>query len=137
MLKNEDTKQKNLIDRASWLKTIGFFGVVNAVLILLGIPVRFIFTLAVTDFCATLATFGGDGFFTSIVALIAAGIACAGAYFLAYFGENGYAWAFKAGAAIYTIDLLLWVLVGNWIEVVAHGFVMYQLLCGIHACKKS
>ena len=132
----EPRSVKSLHDHAGWLKTVGFCGVVNAILAIVGIKLRFIFTLAVVDICSYAAVSLDSMIVGTLVALTVAGIACAGCYFLAAMGRRGYGWAFKAAGAVYLVDLLLWMATGNWVEVVAHAFVLYQLHLGAKLCKK-
>lgn len=125
-----------IIDRASWIRTVGIWCVVNAMLVTIGLNLRFVFALSLTDLMSYGAASMG-GFTPRLGAILFAALACAGAYFFATFAEKGYTWAFKAAGAIYALDLVLWCLIGNWIEVAAHVFVLYQFYAGFEACKKE
>ena len=128
--------RKELDDKANWLQTIGFFGVVNVVLVSLGINLRFIFTLSITDLGSSLAVNLFPGLLTSLTSILGALLVYLATYNLARFARRGHAWAFQAGAVVYTIDMFFWFLLGNYIEVAAHAFVLFQLSSGKRACDQ-
>lgn len=128
--------RKELDEKANWLQTIGFFGVVNVVLTCLGINLRFIFTLSITDLGSAVAVNLMPGLMSSVASILAALTVYLACYNLARFARRGHAWAFQTGAAVYGLDLLLWLLLGNYIEAAAHAFVLFQLYSGKRACDR-
>jgi hypothetical protein len=50
---------------------------------------------------------------------------------LGYFARGASAAAFVVGMALYALDSLLFVLVGDWIAVGFHGFVLFMLFGGL------
>ena len=121
--------------RAGWLDTLGLFGLVNCGLVMLGINLRFIFTLAVPEVLTAVGKFSA-GWSVTGVGILTALLAFGGAKFLAGFARRGYGWAFRVAGALVFLDLVLWALIGNWIEVFAHAFLLYQFYAGARLCGK-
>jgi hypothetical protein len=106
-------------------------------MICLGVDSRLIFSLAVTDCSAVLLNHSVPKLGAASAAVLLAWMVCLGTYFLESHAKKGYGWAFAAGMTIYALDLLFWIRLGNWVEVAAHTFVLYQLARGLSACMRK
>ena len=73
--------------RADWLDTLGLFGLVNCGLVMLGINLRFIFTLAVPEVLTAVGKFSA-GWSVTGVGILTALLAFGGAKFLAGFASS-------------------------------------------------
>lgn len=120
---------------ASWFKTIGFFAVVNFLLVFFGIKIRFIFALGIT-YMANLVAHQFHSGAIEAVSILFTLLGAAGAYFFARMASKGQSWAFVAGMALYSLDLLLWVYIQDPIEIAAHCFALYQLYLGLAANRE-
>ena len=121
---------------ARWFRTIGFFAVVNSLLVLTHAPIRFIFALGITYLASAVAQVSDLGLGGEAGALIFALLGCAGCYFFARYAARGFAWAFVAGMALYTLDGLVFVLVKDWLEVACHAYALYGMYAGLQAAQE-
>ena len=118
---------------ASWLTTVGFFAVVNSLLIFADIKIRFIFALGITYLVSAVAVFSNIGAVATGVALLFSCLGAAGAYFFARMARGGHSWAFITAMVLYGLDALLWVWLQDWIEVAAHSYALWKIYEGLQA----
>ncbi|MGE0490734.1 MAG: hypothetical protein AB7S38_16125 [Vulcanimicrobiota bacterium] len=109
---------------------------VNSVLIMTGADLQFIFGLGITSIFTAVAQVAEAGAIGNAISLIFTLVGCAGAFFFARFAERGYAWAFVVAMVLYALDAGLWMLLGQWLEVAAHGYALYRMYLGLAANKE-
>lgn len=118
---------------AGWFKTVGFFAVVNSLLIVANAKIQFIFALGITSVATAIAHTMDLGAGDEAIAMLFACLGAAGAYFFASFAQKRFTWAFVAGMVLYALDGLIFVLVQDWLEVFCHGYALLQMWGGLKA----
>jgi hypothetical protein len=96
----------------------------------------FLVSLGVTQFidavAREVANQWGAGFkvVAFVLDLTAAGLFA----LLGYFATKRHQWAFVAGMALYALDAVLCALVGLWLGLAFHAYVLYSVFGGYKAC---
>jgi len=131
---NDAATLAQLKSGASWFYWIAALSLVNSVVAFTGSDWRFIIGLGITQiFDAIGQEISSGGKFVALVLdLIAAGI-CA---VFGVFANKGQMWAFITGMVLFGLDGLIFLLVGDWIGVAFHVFVLYCLFRGAQACRQ-
>lgn len=125
-----------VLNGAGWFKTIGFFAVINSLLVMSGMKIRFIFALGITYLASIVAKVADFGAGDEAAALLFAGLGAAGAYFFARFAARGFTWAFVAGMTLYALDGLIFVYCQDWLEVACHGYALFAIYGGLSAARE-
>ena len=120
---------------ANWFYWIAVLSLVTSIISLAGGNWAFLVSLGITQFIDAVANhFAADlgvGFkaVAFVFDLVAAGLFA----LLGYFAVKRHQWAFVAGMALYTLDALLCGLVGLWLGLAFHAYVLYNLFGGYKA----
>lgn len=124
----------SLRSSASWFYWVAGLSLVNTVLALTGVGIRFIFGLGVTQiFDAFGAGFAGAGTLVALVLdLLAAGVLV----LFGVFANKGQTWAFIVGMALLALDGLLLLLVRDWLGVAFHAYVLFRLFQGFQISRQ-
>jgi hypothetical protein len=118
---------------AKWIFVILSSTAVNAVLYMVGIPVHFIFGMAIPLF---LQVFGSNVFEHNLVWMaMIAWLLAGGIYTLFIFlwrkALTGKAWPGYVVLAIYAFDFLMYLRHKNWLEVACHLVAMWFIVNGV------
>ncbi len=118
---------------AGWFMAVALFSVVNSALMMTDAKLHFIVGLGVTQIADGIGKVGGAagnvaGF---IVSLITAGV------FLLFwkFAREGQQWAFLVGMILYTLDGLIFLGFGLWLDLAFHAFALFNMYKGLTALK--
>ena len=119
---------------ANWLFLIGGLSVVNTVTLISGSNWMFLGGLGVTEFAAAIAMqLGTKG---QLIALFVNLWATAFFVCLGVFARKGQKWAFITGMTLYAADVLVVLLIQQWIMLLFHGFVFFRLYQGFSSCSQ-
>jgi hypothetical protein len=123
---------------AYWFYWIAALSLITSFVSLAGGNWAFLTSLGVTQVIDAVArgvaSKAGAGF--KVVALV---IDLAAALLFALIGSfaaRRYAWVFIAGMALYALDALVCALVGLWLGLAFHAFVLYSIYGGYKACAR-
>lgn len=126
---------------ASWFYWVAGLSLVNSVIVLFGGEWGFIFGLGITQvvdaIAATVAAEAPDLTTASkLVSFGADGLIVAAVAFMGWLAHKGKQWVFVLGLALYTLDALLFLLVGDYLSLAFHGWVFFAVTSGLVACRK-
>ena len=130
--------EQRLKSGGSWFYWIAALSLVTSIISLMGSGWAFLVSLGVTQFIDAVANHvapdWGVGFKAVAFGfdLLAAGLFA----LLGYFANKRHEWAFVAGMALYGLDALLCGLVGLWLGLAFHAYVLYNLFGGYKACSR-
>lgn len=124
---------------ASWFWWVAGLSVINTVIVLMGGEWNFVIGLGITQVIDALAAaFAADvgpaigGIIRSIALTL--DVAVIGLFVLfGYFARKGHAWSFIVGMIVFTLDGLIFALVGDWLSVGFHLFGLYCMYGGLKA----
>jgi hypothetical protein len=118
---------------ASWFFWIAGLSLINSLAALTGSNWGFVLGLGVTQVIDAIAhQIGGAGLAVGLALDFAASGLFIGCGVLA---RKGLAWVFVAGMALYALDGLLFLLVGDWFGLAFHVFVLFCLFKGLQAAR--
>lgn len=124
---------------ANWFLWIAILSIANAFMLVLNLGWSFVFGLGITqiiDYLFFLVTEEiGFNFYNTIGFIINTGI-CGIFILFSIFANKKQKWAFIAGIILYSIDALLMLVLGDFLSVAFHGFVLYGVIKGMKAMKK-
>jgi hypothetical protein len=119
---------------ASWFYWIAGLSIINSIAALSGSGWGFIVGLGVTQIFDAIARdmAGGAKSVALVLDLLAGGI------FILFgvFAHKRHTWSFVVGMILYALDGLLFLLVGDWLGLGFHGFVLFCLFRGLQACRR-
>lgn len=126
---------------ASWFYWVAGLSLVNSVIVLLGGEWGFIFGLGITQVVdATAATVAAEApglaAASKLMSFGADGLIVAAVAFMGWLAHRGKQWVFVLGLALYTLDALLFLLVGDYLSLAFHGWVFFAVTGGLVACRK-
>ena len=116
---------------------IAILSLVNLILLIANSPVIFPTGLAIAYLLAILSyAFEVTG--RIIVAIGALGTVGLFALF-GYYGKKGASWAFIAGIALYVLDGVVWIFLGDWISTGFHVLILFFIIrdLAIHSRQTS
>jgi hypothetical protein len=128
--------QQRIATGAGWFRTVGFFAVVNSLLVMAHIKLRFVFALGITWLAAAAVQVMDIGIGGPAGALLFACLGLAGASFFARFAQRGFVWAFVAGMVLYVLDGLIVVYFQVWLEVICHSIALWGMFGGLMAAQE-
>jgi hypothetical protein len=141
MEQNQVEERLNLKNRhvsgANWFFWIAVLSLVNSGLILGGSEWNFVVGLGVTQlvdgvFSAIAAELGNGALvFAGVVDLVVAGL-------FVLFGilaRKPLHWAFITGMVLYALDGMLFLLIGDWLSIAFHAFVLFGMFQGLKASQ--
>lgn len=119
---------------ARWFWWIAGLSAVNVAIALSQGQTRFVAGLAFTEIA--------HGLFASniAIALVIDAVFIGGFGFLGLKAQQGAAWAFVAGIAVYVCDALVFVKVADWMSVAFHAFALFYIgkaFIDLRAAKKA
>jgi len=125
---------------AGWFHWIAGLSIFNAVALLLQWNFAFVGALGVTWVFAILAQHFGEsaGAGQALVTVLILGITLFGAAVFISLGalaRRGHLWAFIVGLILYALDGVLMVLLGRWLEVAFHAFILFGIHGGYRAAR--
>jgi hypothetical protein len=126
---------------ANWFWWIAGLSLINSVAAILELDYAMILGLGVTQLAdgilrSLLETATGSGAtFAKILHLLI--VACAAGFFylMGVKARGMHLWAYRLGMLVYTADALIFLLVGDWIGVGFHAFVLFMLWGGYNITK--
>lgn len=126
---------------AKWFYWIAALSLVNSAIIHFGGEWSFVVGLGATQFldviAAAVAEEVGSGAAIVKALAIAGDLLIAGIFALfGFFALKRKTWAFVAGMALYGVDGLLFLLVGDWLSIGFHVFALLGLAGGLVAARK-
>jgi hypothetical protein len=126
--------ERQMKSGASWFYWIAGLSLVNTIAAISGSDWRFIVGLGVTQIFDVIGgQIGGAGKFVALALdLVAAGV------FILFgvFSHKRHTWAFIVGMVLFGLDGLLLLVLGDWIGVAFHVFVLFCLFRGFSACRQ-
>ena len=123
---------------AHWFYWIAALSLITSVIALTGSGWGFIVSLGVTRIVDAIAgqvaqeTGGAVKVVAFVFDLIAIGIFAA----LGYFAAKRQTWAFVVGLVLYLLDTVILIVVGDWLGVAFHAFVLFSVYGGYKACTQ-
>src|ERR1051325_166486 len=123
---------------ARWFYWIAALSLITSVIALAGGRWGFFSSLGVTQLLDAVANglaarWGGSVKVVAFVFdLLAAGLFA----LIGYFAERFHTWVFVAGMSLYLLDALVFVLVGHWLGLAFHAYVLYSIFTGYKACAR-
>ncbi len=129
--------RENVEKSANWFFWIAALSIVNSLIVLSGASWTFIFGLVFTQFVDVLI---GQFKLTGVAATVCIVInATAIVIFcgLGYFARRCQIWAFIVGLILYLMDALLALLIGDFMLLAFHAFVIFKLSGGIVALRSN
>lgn len=131
---NDPAVAAQLKSGASWFYWIAALSLINSVVAFTGSDWRFIIGLGITQIFDALGheISSGGKIVALLLDLVAAGI-CA---LFGVFANKGQMWAFITGMVLFALDGLIFLLVGDWIGVGFHVFILFCLFRGAKACRQ-
>jgi hypothetical protein len=126
---------------ANWFYWIAGLSVVNSLISLFQGGWGFIFGLGITQVIdaiagAVMEEQAEGGVLIQVIAL-GASLFFAGIFALfGWLANRGQGWAFLLGMALYLLDGLLFLLVGDWLSLAFHGFALYCMFNGYTALRR-
>jgi len=125
---------------ANWFYWIAGLSLVNSGVMLAGGQWGFIVGLGITQFAdavgAAIAEEVGAGIGLRAVVFVFDAFVAGLFVLFGALARKRHAGAFVTGMALYTLDGLLFVLVGDWLSVAFHAFVLFCLFGGLAASRK-
>ena len=126
--------QSALLKSGGWFYWVAGLSLVNAVLMVSGANLRFLFGMGTTDLIAAIGKqAGGAG--TGVGLFASAVVAGICVFFGFLVVQKHQAWALWLGMVLYVLDGLLLLLVGDWLSAIFHGWVIYRLIAGAKVLK--
>ena len=124
---------------AHWFYWIAALSLITSIVSLAGGAWGFFLSLGVTQLIDGFAIgLVEDGVNASVKAVaVVFDLLAAGAFALfGYLGARGHGWAFLVGMALYALDALLFVMVGEWLPIAFHAFALYCIFMGYRAASQ-
>jgi hypothetical protein len=127
---------------ANWFYWIAALSLVNSAILHAGGEWSFVVGLGITQVVDAIAAVVAHEAGASAAALakgvaITADIAVAGIFVLfGLFARKRKTWAFAVGMALYAIDGLLFLMVGDWLSIGFHAFALVGLASGLAASRR-
>lgn len=119
---------------AGWFYLIAGLSLINSLTALSGSQWGFIVGLGITRVVDAIGKGLGGA---SVPVAIALDVIVAGVFALfGVFARQKHAWAFIVGMVLYGLDGLLFLLVGDFLGLGFHGFVLFCIFAGLSALKK-
>ena len=124
---------------ANWFYWIAGLSAVNSLIFALGGKVSFIIGLCYTQivdaFSDAAVASGGPTFLRALAMVF--NIAIVGFFALVgYYANRSFKTAFMIGIAVYSIDALLWLLYGGYLEIAFHIYALFFIIRGFLACRE-
>ena len=120
---------------ATWLFLIGGLSVVNTISLATGSNWVFLGGLGVTEVASAIAIQVG-GTAGSLIGLFVNLWATGFFICLGFFARKGQKWAFITGMTLYAADVVVVVLLQQWLMLLFHGFVLFRLYQGFSSCNE-
>ncbi len=120
---------------AAWFYWIAALSLINTLVLLAGGSFRFIFALGITQVMDSIGFESGPAgkAMVFVANLVIAGAVAA----FGHFGSKGKLWAFIVGMTLYSLDGVLLLLAGRWLDAGLHIVVLFFILKGMRACRAS
>ena len=144
-LKNQDStdtveklKTENQFKNgANWFYWIAALSVINSMIILLGGEISFIVGLGLTQIVDAIAwEFKNSGGMNLDVVFFLVSLFISGVFALfGYFSRKMMMGIYVTGMILYALDGLIFFLVGDWLSIGFHVFVLFSLYGGLKALK--
>jgi hypothetical protein len=141
VVEESSDKKQAFRSGANWFFWIAGLSLVNSAIIMFGGQWNFIVGLGITQFVDGMVLFAAlDGAQASIILKVVCGainLAITGMF--ALFGVlalKRHTWAFITGMAIYALDGLLFLFVGDYLAVGFHAFALFFLFRGFQAMRE-
>jgi hypothetical protein len=120
---------------SSWFYWVAALSAINSVAAISGSDWRFILGAGLTEVFNVIGNqIGGAGL---IVAIVLNVLFLGSLVLFGWFGGKGYLWAFIVGMLVWAGDSVIFLLVGDWIGVAFHAFVLYCLFAGFQAAREA
>jgi hypothetical protein len=129
--------QRGIVSSASWFWWVAGLSLVNSLAMMLNLKYAMILGLGVGQIIDGMFFYAGEGevadpgmlarVFHIVLSAMVAGVFVA----LGYFARRFSVAAFVTGMLLYALDALLFVIVGDWIAVGFHVFVLFMLWGGL------
>ena len=126
--------EKHFRSGAGWFYWIAGLSLVNSVLTILGSEWGFFFGLGITMFVDVIGTeIGGP----AVVIALVFNVMLAGVFVLfGFFAGRNQKWAFITGMVLYTLDGMLFLLVGDFLSLIFHAFALWCIVRGYKAGRQ-
>lgn len=120
---------------AGWFNAIALFSVINAIVVLTGMKVRFIVGLALVDIITPPSI--GFGHPDAWIALVLDAIVAGVWVLFASQAKKARRWAFITGMILYLLDAAACLIFQDFVTALFHGYVLYRLFLGVQACGEA
>lgn len=133
--------EKRFKSGASWFYWVAGLSLVNSVVALFGGEWGFIFGLGITQMVdAAVAVLAEETVETTNIVRVVGLAVNAGVVgvvaLMGWLARRGHRWVFVVGLVLYAGDALLFVLVGDWLGLAFHGWVLFAVTSGYLACRQ-
>jgi hypothetical protein len=134
----DPTQLQEMHRGANWFFWIAGLSLVNSAIFAFGGQISFIIGLAYTQiidvFSDAIVEDGGPSFVRWLA--LAFNIGIFGFFALVgYYSNRAFKAAFLIGIAVYTIDALLWLLMGGYLEIAFHAYALIWIVKGFLASR--
>lgn len=120
---------------STWLFLIGGLSVINTISMVTNSNWVFLGGLGVTEFASAIAMQVG-GTAGPVIGLFVNLWATGFFICLGLFARKGQKWAFITGMTLYAADVLVVLLLQQWLMLLFHGFVLFRLYQGFSSCNQ-
>lgn len=132
-LANRMAIQRTAKNGANWFYWICGLSILNTIIYSFGGKMSFIFGLGATNLTDV---FIGELFDNPAFIQIVVSVALSSIYIICgYFANKGFKAAFIVGAVLYILDAIIYIVLGEFLDVAFHAFALYEIYKGIKASK--
>jgi len=123
---------------AHWFYWIAALSLITSIIALMGSSWGFIVSLGVTRVVDAIAAQVAHetGSAVKVIAFVFDLIAIAIFAGLGYFASKRHTWAFVVGMVLYLLDSVILIVVGDWLGIAFHAFVLWSVFGGYKACTQ-
>ena len=137
---DKSTIESRVKSATGWLFAIAAFSAVNFILQISGSSVSFLAGLGLASIAGAFATSPEPSTFTGLIGgilSVLAGLTICFLFICGMFSKERKPWAFLAGGIVYSIDILLVLLMKDWISAAFHIWAIYSIFTGYSAIRAS
>ena len=127
--------EAQVVSGGSWFYWVAALSLINSIMLASGSDRSFVIGLGLTQAIDLIAAAIGGTAIRVLGFVVNLGVAGLFASF-GYFAVRRRGWAFVVGMIVYLGDGVLYVLVGDWLSVAFHAYVLFSVYSGFSAHRK-
>lgn len=125
---------RQIYSGTSWIYAIAAFSLINCVIMLGGSNTRFILGLGFTDLITEITQVYAPSLLT--IGIIINVLVSALYFVFGYFARKKHTWAFIITIVFYSLDLLLLLLIKDFMSIAFHGLAIFFIAKALYSCIK-